>query len=715
MNAIRSLFAFAACAAIVAAPAFADEAPIVRGSVKIATYDGVTDDLLSAGLNLEGLVSPVPPGFLDPLNPTPAELRRRAIYNNYRGIVDPAPDGGMGQFWGPRSPGSPVFAAPVVPGLIPGVEYKAYLRGSDRQGHVNNIPAAVQIPRHFDPAKPCIVAAMPSGSRSLYGGIAIGEWGLFKGCAVALPGKGTDTGFHLLGAEAAEYAVDDLDGVYGRVEAIGDDAQFALKPSRSLEDYLAANPYRVATKHAHSELNPERLWGDFGLKGIEFAFWALNDHFGKRGSQRFDRKNTLVIAAGASNGGGMALRALEDDGRGLIDGLVVTEPNIGPQDGRFVIRFGDDPPFDPAGRSIYDSMTLMSLYAACAAHAPGAAHTWLIPPFIPLTAPQAGGLLRCASLKDRGLISGTTPAEQAESARAVIRAHGYAEAQDWGIASHDTLNLWRALQVTYANTYGRFAIEDNVCGVSFAATDATFRPAPMSEANAKKLFADSSGVPPTGGVNLIADRAANSPILENLAISRSTGRTDLNFDSALCFRYLETGDVGLLGGLDSSFGESRADHAKVDAGTRAIETSGRLHGRPALVIHGRRDALVFPNLQSRAYYALNQQREGRKSRLSYIEVTTGQHFDTFISSIFRGPAGDVQFVPLHYYYVLAMDRMYAHLTADAALWPSQVVRPTPRGFAPYTFPPNPALLPPPSNAPAGDRITFADGVLTIPE
>jgi len=291
-----------------------------------------------------------------------------------------------------------------------------------------------------------------------------------------------------------------------------------------------------------------------------------------------------------------------------------------------------------------------------------------------------------------------------------IRAHGYAEAQDWGISSHDSavLNLWRALQPTYANAYGRFAIEDNVCGVSFAATDATGKPAPMTQANAKKLFADSSGVPATGGVNLIADRAANGPILENLAISRSTGVADLNIDSALCFRALETGE-----GLAS--GEDWANHIRVKVGTRQIETSGRLHGRPAIVIHGRRDALVFPNLHSRAYYGLNQQHEGRKSRLSYIEVTTGQHFDAFISSLFVGPAG-VQFAPLHYYFVLAMDSMYAHLTAGAALPPSQVVRPTPRGADPYTSANVPGLLPLPSLTPAaGNRIIFGDGVLSIPE
>lgn len=704
MKAIRALAPALALASLLAAPlAHADGAPpIVHGSVQITTYDGVSDDLLSGGLNQAGLMGAAP-GFADPLNPTPAELRRRAIYNNYRAIVDPVAGGGIGLLWGPQSPGAPVIPG-ATPGLIPGVEYKAYLRVPGGHGHVNNVPAAVQIPSHFDPAKPCIMAAMPSGSRSLYGAISIAEWGLFKGCAIALPGKGTDTGFHLLGAEAAAWAVDDVDGVYGAADTFGEEAQFALRPSRRLDAYIAANPYRVATKHAHSQINPERLWGRFGLAGIEFAFWALNDHFGKKGAKRFDRSNTLVIAAGASNGGGMALRALEDDGRGLIDGLVVTEPNIGPEAGRFVIRVGDDPPFDPAGRSLYDSITLMSVYAACASLAPGAAGTPLLPP-------SALAASRCTSLSEKGLVSGATTAEHAASALAALRAHGYAEAQDWGIASHDNvLNLWRALQATYANAYGRFALEDNVCGVSFAATDpASFAPVPMTEANARKLFADSSGVPPTGGVNLVADRAANGPILENAAISASSGRMDLNLDSALCFRALETGE-GLASGGDW------ARHARLKAGTRQVETSGRIHGRPAIVIHGRRDALVFPNLHSRAYYALNQQKEGANSRLSYIEVTTGQHFDAFISFFLTNPVGVVQFAPLHYYFVLAMDAMYAHLTSGAALPPSQVVRPTPRGALPYDAGNVPALLPPPSNSPAaGDRITFAAGVLSIPE
>jgi len=76
----------------------------------------------------------------------------------------------------------------------------------------------------------------------------------------------------------------------------------------------------------------------------------------------------------------------------------------------------------------------------------------------------------------------------------------------------------------------------------------------------------------------------------------------------------------------------------------------------------------------------------------------------------------VQFAPLHYYFVQAMDSMYAHLTAGGSLPPAQVVRPIPRGALPYTPASVPAMLPPMRTSPAAtDRISFDDGVLSIPE
>src|SRR6187455_1417142 len=115
MNRILShAIAAALFAGLSSTQVLADDTPIERGSLKITTYDGVTDDLLSAGLNQAQLESPTLPAFVDQNNPTADELRRRAIYNTYRAIVDPVRAGGMGLLWGPA-------LAPAIPGATPGL------------------------------------------------------------------------------------------------------------------------------------------------------------------------------------------------------------------------------------------------------------------------------------------------------------------------------------------------------------------------------------------------------------------------------------------------------------------------------------------------------------------------------------------------------------------------------------------------------------------
>ena len=75
----------ALAAASNAAPVFADdnEAPFVRGSVRVTVYDGIADDLLSAGLkqaDLIGAAAPYTdenvPGLLPPPLLTPAASDR---------------------------------------------------------------------------------------------------------------------------------------------------------------------------------------------------------------------------------------------------------------------------------------------------------------------------------------------------------------------------------------------------------------------------------------------------------------------------------------------------------------------------------------------------------------------------------------------------------------------------------------------------------------
>ena len=68
-------------------PAFQWRTPATTSCTRTTTAS--RNDLLTAGLGKTGLGSAVPPGFADPLHPTAEELRRLAIYNNYRALDRP--------------------------------------------------------------------------------------------------------------------------------------------------------------------------------------------------------------------------------------------------------------------------------------------------------------------------------------------------------------------------------------------------------------------------------------------------------------------------------------------------------------------------------------------------------------------------------------------------------------------------------------------------
>ncbi|TPQ44322.1 D-(-)-3-hydroxybutyrate oligomer hydrolase, partial [Burkholderia ubonensis] len=124
----------------------------VSGPVRTTAYDGASDDLLTAGLGKTGLASAAAPAFADPSRPTAAELRRVAIWSNYRALVDMSANGGYGRFWGPNVDldGNDTLGE----GRIAGTEYLAYADdGSGRK----NVTLLVQVPASFDPAQPCIV------------------------------------------------------------------------------------------------------------------------------------------------------------------------------------------------------------------------------------------------------------------------------------------------------------------------------------------------------------------------------------------------------------------------------------------------------------------------------------------------------------------------------------------------------------------------------
>src|SRR5262245_65156945 len=145
--------------AILAVPARA----AARDDVIHTHYDGVTNDLLTAGLGKDGLGSATPPGFADPLNPSVEELRRLAIYNNYRALIDPTPGGGYGTLYGPNVTADGTVT--TSEGLIAGDEYIAF---ENSGGPRKAVTMMVQIPDSYDPTNGCIVAAPSLGSRGVY-------------------------------------------------------------------------------------------------------------------------------------------------------------------------------------------------------------------------------------------------------------------------------------------------------------------------------------------------------------------------------------------------------------------------------------------------------------------------------------------------------------------------------------------------------------------
>ena len=166
------------------------------------------DDLLTAGLGLDGLRAMTPPAFADAARPTAAELRRRAIWSNWRGIADLSPGGGYGTVYGSVA-------------AVPGREYAALatVPGAEHPHRV-----LVQVPDAFDQGKRCVVVAPASGSRGVYGAIAVaGPWALPKGCAVAYTDKGAGSDYVDLDAGIGVR----LDGTPGR---LGEATDLAFAP-----------------------------------------------------------------------------------------------------------------------------------------------------------------------------------------------------------------------------------------------------------------------------------------------------------------------------------------------------------------------------------------------------------------------------------------------------------------------------------------------------
>jgi hydroxybutyrate-dimer hydrolase len=270
--------------------------------------------------------------------------------------------------------------------------------------------------------------------------------------------------------------------------------------------------------------------------------------------------------------------------------------------------------------------------------------------------------------------------------------------------------------VTYANAYGRASVLDNVCGYSFGFTvpsadsvpENVFQPAPLPEAAEAIIFGTSSGIPPTGGVDLINNESVGSPLSNRFSISPSSELADENLDGALCLWSLALGEDPVTG--EPLSGSERELSRRIEGGIEEVLAEGDVDGTPTIIVTGRADGTIPPNHGSRAYFGLNKLVEGDESNLSYIEVTNAQHLDALIPV----PGFSTEYVPLHHYLLEALNLMFAHLEEGGALPPSQVVRPRPR----VTVEAELTLddLSPIAQAPDdGDRILFTGDAVVIPE
>lgn len=426
------------------------------------------DDLLTAGLGAIGLRSVAPPAFADTEHPTAIELRRRAIWNSWRGIADLGPTGGYGTVYGSLAD-------------VPGREFStlAFVPGAQ---HPHRVLA--QVPDGFDIKKRCLVVTVASGSRGVYGAMAVGAaWGLPRGCAVVHTDKGAGSDYFDLDAGQG-VAVD------GRIA--GPESRLAFVPAN-------AQSSGIAFKHAHSQDNPEADWGRHARQAAEFGLRSLAMALPDAAPFTFD--NTRVIAVGISNGGGAVLRAAEqqDD---WLDGVVAGEPNV-------LANI-------PGARALYDYTTEAALLMPCALPALGL-------PAMPTSEAF------CAALAADGLIEGKDLAARQKSALARLRDAGWSDPALRAAATSTGFDLWRAVAVTYASGYTRAAHDAHPCGYRFSAMEAG-KPRTASASERAAWWSDASGIPPGAGVQIVDPDAATAFGLPGLKCLRGlwTGQGDVS-------------------------------------------------------------------------------------------------------------------------------------------------------------------------------------------
>ena len=202
------------------------------------------------------------------------------------------------------------------------------------------------------------------------------------------------------------------------------------------------------------------------------------------------RRPTIGHRRSVSNGGA-AVQAAEQDSAGLIDGVVAGEPSAQPSTtSGYGVQLGAAVP--AYGKPLMDYFTFANLYQPCAALAGGGTLQVSIYNYMGLTVQTTKPPTVALALAAKGLVAGSSTAEQATDALNKLRAYGWTSDNDCMHNAHYALGNAVIISMMYSNAYGRFSVTDNICGMSAAAVTAG-APAAMS-ANAKAAsFATGNG------------------------------------------------------------------------------------------------------------------------------------------------------------------------------------------------------------------------------
>ncbi|MCY4358648.1 MAG: 3-hydroxybutyrate oligomer hydrolase family protein [Gammaproteobacteria bacterium] len=578
--------------------------------------DGITDDLLTAGLGKSGL--------LDPVKPADASPRAVSIHKNFRELLDLSDQGGF----------VARFSSKHVEWKIPGTEFIALLLIAGRK---HPFTVSVSIPVSFDWDRPLCIVAPSSGSRDLRGSIGdIGTWALANGCALVLTDKGTGSGAQVLSSGE----------VYGTDLVATNDPEtpssFRLSLSQRLRKFSEQHPGRIALKHAHSTENVEADWPLMVLEAVSYGRKIIERQRPQPAAN--DASSAIkVIAAGVSNGGGSVLRAAEMDHGCSIDGVVAVEPNLAPKAMHNArICLGDNE-LSKVGRPLMDYTTLMAMYLPCAV----LSSEWSDQPFAELTAFRAAEYRFWSDeLSKLGLLEGRSDAERSKAAMHRIRTFGFTAKSDSLQHLMAATQVWNSIAINYANAYGRFGVEDKIANATFAfaTTDPTGQQLQEVREGTRQerrlLGALSGGLSPGGGVHTIFNGNVIWPSLDDILFLRS-----------------------LLTG--------KSQKAKrVQTGVKETCAMACSLGHPTLIIHGRSDSLISPDHTSRAYFAAVSATKTDTRHWRYYEVDNAQHFEAFLMI----PDISGRFAPWWPVFFQSLDLMRDHIYQKVPFPPSQVVR-----------------------------------------